>query len=497
LVEDADAVRIEEQAIEGALQALYAEPGEALSVLYDAFGRRERLVRAVQMLLGEGGRLEARLGAYARGEVTIDDWLAETEPAPEAVHAWLDEVARPLIDEIHRLAAPGGGAFATGVLAPLVARLRALPADPLHRNALYRDVVEALCGANGPRSLVHHSVIGRKGDWPSALYTVHKEGLAALQARLPDVVARREPARRLPGPADRDLLEALGHLARLVLDALARKRALLDAERRVDFGELQRRAVVAVTGDTGLRERLWARHRYLMVDEFQDTDADQWALVRALGRPSGDPADRIFLVGDTKQAIYGFRGGDVEVFDAATRAIGSEPVRLGENFRSRDVLIRWFNAAFETVLGGSGGAGVTYEPLRAGRGAPGGSVLLVPHEEGGGAAGVAEAEADAVARWIGGQMLAARGAYENADWLDREAHPEPPVAILLQRRTWQPLFERALRVHGVPFVVARGVGFWSRPEILDLVNALHALATGDPISVLGALRSPLFAVPDT
>jgi superfamily I DNA/RNA helicase len=66
--------------------------------------------------------------------------------------------------------------------------------------------------------------------------------------------------------------------------------------------------VRAVTLDAGLRRALRERFRYLMVDEFQDTDAMQWSLVLALGREDPlVPEDRLFLVGDPKQAIYSFR----------------------------------------------------------------------------------------------------------------------------------------------------------------------------------------------
>src|SRR5690606_147632 len=87
--------------------------------------------------------------------------------------------------------------------------------------------------------------------------------------------------------------------------------------------------------------------------------------------------------------------------------------------------------------------------------------------------------------------------YEGLDLRDAAKHPAPPIAVLLRRRTWMSAFEAELSRLGVPFVVASGVGFWARPEVVDLVNALHALATGDPISVVGALRSPLLCVSDT
>ncbi len=504
VLEEPDAVRVRDEAIEGALQALYAERPTELAPLYDAFGRRDALVTALRSILGEGARLVPRLRRYAAGEVTLDEWLAQQPVPPHAVRAWLTDVAAPLVTSLSDLLAPGGSAWASDVLGPLRDSLADLPDDPLARNRLYRAVLDAFVTGSGAackaRTLGHASVLGTKASWPSApAYTQAKASVVALQEALDDFVERLDAAGTLLVPADRVLLVQLGSLSRLGLDALARQRDALDAERGVDFTAMQERAVRAVCDDAGLREQLSARHRYLMVDEFQDTDESQWALVRALGRPPGRPRDRIFVVGDVKQAIYGFRGGDVTVFDAATQELEVEPVVLGDNFRSRDDLITWFNAAFTSILGPPDPERpaweAPYEPLRAGRGAPGGSVTLVAHEHDGRAAEVAADEADAIARWIAAAVLADDGPVAGP-WHDRDVHPTPPVALLLRRRTHQPMFERALRAQGVPFVVARGVGFWSRPEVLDLVNAVHALATDDPISMVGLLRSPLLCVPD-
>src|SRR5690606_24306912 len=59
--------------------------------------------------------------------------------------------------------------------------------------------------------------------------------------------------------------------------------------------------------------RMRAQYRVALVDEFQDTDPRQWRIFeRVFGADSGDPA--LFVIGDPKQAIYGFRGGDVETY---------------------------------------------------------------------------------------------------------------------------------------------------------------------------------------
>jgi exodeoxyribonuclease V beta subunit len=84
-----------------------------------------------------------------------------------------------------------------------------------------------------------------------------------------------------------------------------------------------------------------ARWKAALIDEFQDTDTQQWNVARAL---FGDST--LILVGDPKQAIYGFRGGDVFAWLDACRHAEGEPLRLAESYRAGDGLCRAVNALF-------------------------------------------------------------------------------------------------------------------------------------------------------
>src|SRR5690606_20563766 len=93
------------------------------------------------------------------------------------------------------------------------------------------------------------------------------------------------------------------------------------------------RVAEALAGGHGdaLAARLRAQYRIALVDEFQDTDPRQWAIFdRVFGAGSPEPA--LFLIGDPKQAIYGFRGGDVETYLAA-RATAPTATPLAQNLR--------------------------------------------------------------------------------------------------------------------------------------------------------------------
>ena len=97
-------------------------------------------------------------------------------------------------------------------------------------------------------------------------------------------------------------------------------------------------------GGDGLARQLRGQYRVALVDEFQDTDARQWAIFDTVfGSGSHDPA--LFLIGDPKQAIYGFRGGDVHTYLAAADIAERAPP-LSHNFRSRPAVLKAIAALY-------------------------------------------------------------------------------------------------------------------------------------------------------
>src|SRR5690606_23094430 len=141
----------------------------------------------------------------------------------------------------------------------------------------------------------------------------------------------------------------------------ARQTALLhrlreDARRRLHrhkqqvrvhtFDDQIDRVADALEGEHGdaLAARLRGQYRIALVDEFQDTDPRQCKIFnRVLGANSHDPA--LFLIGDPKQAIYGFRGGDVETYLAAKKPAAAAPP-LAHNFRSRPSVLTSIEALY-------------------------------------------------------------------------------------------------------------------------------------------------------
>ena len=490
-----EAAQATDTALDLALRQLFRERPQDLPILLDALGSRRSVMAAGRTALSRRAALATALERHAGGHVDLESWLAEAPVSVSEAQRFVDEVAVPTLDAIRRVAAPAGGPW-PAVLQDLLAEVRDRPRSgdaieaALNTYSAYRAVLSVLLTSNRRiRRLDHHSVLGTKAQWMDPRrFKKARAAMQVLQGRCADWEERASASRSLPVRADRDLLIALSAFSRFALDARDHLHTLFAQDEKIDFTDMQIRAVRAVLEQPAVRASLRARFRYLMVDEFQDTDELQWSLIKALGRDGDAPSDRIFLVGDPKQAIYGFRGGDITLFRRAASTLSRPPVLLADNFRSQPALINWFNHAFPDILTSRSGPDAPweapYDAMRACRPGTDGSVTALfgdPQDH--------HWESEACAQLIASEVL--------TDALrDRDRYPSPPIAILLRRRTHLQHYEAALRRSGIPFIVAQGVGFWGRPEVLDLVNTLHAIATGTPSSIVGALRSPIFCLDD-
>lgn len=208
------------------------------------------------------------------------------------------------------------------------------------------------------------------------LAQLHRETLRARtsksgQGRTPDSPlcgAVEEYAGALAAMGDYREAQQVALLHRLRGDA-RRRLALHKRELRVQtYDDLIDRVADALEGDQAdaLVQRLRAQYRIALVDEFQDTDPRQWRIFdRVFGAGSGDPA--LFVIGDPKQAIYGFRGGDVETYLAA-RATAEAAPPLSQNFRSRPSVLR----AIDALYANAGEAAFVDRRIAFHRVAPGG-----------------------------------------------------------------------------------------------------------------------------
>ncbi|HEY6233263.1 MAG TPA: UvrD-helicase domain-containing protein, partial [Pyrinomonadaceae bacterium] len=120
----------------------------------------------------------------------------------------------------------------------------------------------------------------------------------------------------------------------------------------LDFDDLQLRAA-ELLDQPAVLTRATERYRYFLVDEFQDTNTVQRELMHKLALNAAAAGANLFIVGDRKQSIYGFRGADVDVFQQTTDtlvAAGGLEQPLHLNFRSQPPLIHFFNHLFARLF---------------------------------------------------------------------------------------------------------------------------------------------------
>ncbi|HXX70475.1 MAG TPA: UvrD-helicase domain-containing protein, partial [Polyangiaceae bacterium] len=144
---------------------------------------------------------------------------------------------------------------------------------------------------------------------------------------------------------------------------------------RYDFDDMLSLVDDALHGSTGraLAREMRRRWRYVLIDEFQDTDETQWSIFRRafVERGPSDPPGAVFLVGDPKQSIYRFRGADVQTYVRArdeVLASGGRLVALRENYRATASLVAATNTLFDPAAADPlFSAAGTYRPVTCGR----------------------------------------------------------------------------------------------------------------------------------
>ncbi len=290
---------------------------------------------------------------------------------------------------------------------------------------------------------------------------------------------------------------------RFGLRALDRYAALKRRDRCLDFHDLEREAWRLVRDlEVGpwILYRLDARLDHLLVDEFQDTNRNQWEILRPfaeefLAGPADDGRPRsAFFVGDVKQSIYGFRGARPGIFGEAESLLatmtGQSTLTLPTNFRSLPAVVEAVGEIFAAPpLAGLLPAGeaetATQIPHREGRG----MVLITAPVEGLDGADAHEVAAERARRAV--ERILRDGRVEE-DGAERPAR-YGDILLLARTRTHLAAYETALRRAGIPVVPAgRGALARSR-EVQDMLLLLHWLVfPADDAALAGVLRSPLF-----
>jgi DNA helicase-2/ATP-dependent DNA helicase PcrA len=216
----------------------------------------------------------------------------------------------------------------------------------------------------------------------------------------------------------------------------------------VDFAELLLRAHELWAKDPELLDTYRRRFRHVLVDEFQDTNAIQYAWLRTLAGATGIP----FAVGDDDQSIYRWRGARTEHLARFRQDFpGARLVKLEQNYRSTGTILKAANALIANNSGRIGKELWT----ESGEGAP--IRLFAAYNE----REEAEFVVDRIRGWVAG------------------GHRRAETAVLYRSNAQSRAFEEALLHAGMPYRVYGGLRFFERAEIKDALAYLRLLANRD------------------
>lgn len=303
----------------------------------------------------------------------------------------------------------------------------------------------------------------------------------------------------------------------------ARLARMKRAQAELDFDDLLGRVWAALSGPGGgaLAATLRARYRYALIDEFQDTDERQWDIFRRIfvDAPEDGQPRALYVIGDPKQAIYGFRGADVHAYLAARKALaehtGRPPVPLAVNYRSSAPLIEAINQVFHQTDAAPFFTGeIRYDhPVRCGAtgldcldggGQPVAPVTLwrydPPPPRGHSNAIPKTPLRDAFTGQLARSLR--RLLFEDAGRLtlvegETRRTIRPRDVFVLVRTGWDARdVAEALRAAGVPHCIYRQEGLFQTAEARDVRDVLRAVADPQaPDKRLRAFATPFFGVP--
>jgi exodeoxyribonuclease V beta subunit len=282
--------------------------------------------------------------------------------------------------------------------------------------------------------------------------------------------------------------------------------------RSAESGELgfdpliERVAQRMVAPGSALPDAAFTRWPVALVDEFQDTDGTQYALLDRWYRDAdGNPRGLLATVGDPKQAIYGFRGGDIHAYLAA-RGQADTTLRLAVNQRSSSAYVKACNALFDgprALLSADAAHPIRYAPVLAAgradaqqlheRGAAVERPLVIHQHRHGDWNAIARPKAlEACADLVVDLLEAGRFRFGASG----RALAPGDIAVLLRTNGEIDDLRRALQRRGVPCAGQSRQQVFDSAAARDLLLVLHAvLHPGDVAGLRAALLTPLFRVP--
>jgi DNA helicase-2/ATP-dependent DNA helicase PcrA len=272
---------------------------------------------------------------------------------------------------------------------------------------------------------------------------------------------------RMVPPSELAAGSPFDRLAAVAAEVYAALGPALKAANAMDFDDLMLHPLTLFREHPERLRAYQQRFSFILVDEFQDTNRAQYALIRLLGAHGN-----VCAVGDDDQSIYGWRGADVRnMQDFLTDFPGARLVRLEENYRSTQIVL---DAANGIIAENSGRIGKTLTTRRRG-----GEMVT---------------------------LLAAADERDEAEWVVRELERRsaagdwhyPEMAVLYRTNAQSRALEEAFRRAGLPYRLIGAISFYERREVKDLLAYLRLVANpSDDEAFLRAVGVPRRGLGDT
>ncbi|MGA8159256.1 MAG: UvrD-helicase domain-containing protein [Acidobacteriaceae bacterium] len=231
----------------------------------------------------------------------------------------------------------------------------------------------------------------------------------------------------------------------------------------MDFDDLLLEAVRVLKVSAETRERYNRRYRYLLIDEYQDTNRPQYELMKLLGGEH----QNVCVVGDEDQSIYSWRGADIRnILEFEKDFPNAKTVRLEQNYRSTQIILEAASAV------------VARNAQRKGK-------KLWTSREGGSLIGYYEApDGENEALFIADSI---KKFLRKAE----EEQAEPKCAVLYRTNSQSRLVEEAMRRYGISYTMVGGFSFYERAEIKDLLSYLKLVQNlHDSIALQRVVNTP-------
>ena len=327
--------------------------------------------------------------------------------------------------------------------------------------------------------------VGARGNWIGETLKEIRAAMARLHERRE--LLRLEVARCICAPLYNAIRE-------FVLDYADERRR----RGRLGFQDLLVHCRTLLRDNAEVAAHIRERYRFLLIDEFQDTDPLQTEIADAI---AGEEEGRLFFVGDPKQSIYRFRRADIEQYTAIRERYAGSRVHLTQNFRSQPGVTDFVNAVFGPLMqDDSSGGQAVWEDLDAyrrpleGRTAPG--VVVVGDELDALVPAVRQAEAQGL-----GQIIAD---VRESQWpvLDQIGGSWRPanysdIAVLVPTRTGLSRLLPELDERNIPYRLESRSLVYHSEDVGRLLGILRAIDDPtDEVALVGSLRSPAFACSD-